>query len=581
MDDTTLSPELLSAIHTMKVREVDHLPVVAAYCNAIRLQEIVNDFVDTKMKVKPGAIVQAMVLDTLSGRSPLYHLESFMGEQDIKLLLGEKHDAQDFSDTNIGRSFDAMFKAGASNMLTEIALSACKTFHIDCSHLSFDTTSISVWGEYANYDKGDEGVLAEKETPKAPRVTYGHSKDHNPDLKQVMAELICVERGVPIFGKCIDGNSSDKTNNNKILTRISSLMAKHGLDKGAFTYVADSALVNGPNLELLSQTPFVTRLPAVYHECARVIGDAVDMGKWIGLGTLSELPSPASRPYSEYRVAESEVILYGKKYRVAVVHSDSHDRRMQKRLKKAVKSAREKLEKRLKKQEMEFFCQADAEKAAEELRKASDHMHTLEVKVIETEAKKRGRPPKNGKAKVQTKYVLTTEIRINEDGVKREEELAGCFVLLTNIPLEGEGGMDAKSLFRIYKGQYGVESNFAFLKDPLIVNDLFLKKAEHIDVLGIILIISLLIWRLIERSMRNYLANTGGTLVGLNRQLTRRPTAYAMSTKFWGLQIMLIKGTRILAQGMREEVPAYLEALGLSLEVFTTPRYKCKPILKT
>ena len=59
MDDTTLSPELLSAIHTMKVCGVDHLPVVAAYCNAIRLQETVNDFVDTKMKVKPGAIVQA------------------------------------------------------------------------------------------------------------------------------------------------------------------------------------------------------------------------------------------------------------------------------------------------------------------------------------------------------------------------------------------------------------------------------------------------------------------------------------------------------------------------------------------
>ena len=69
--------------------------------------------------------------------------------------------------------------------------------------------------------------------------------------------------------------------------------------------------------------------------------------------------------------------------------------------------------------------------------------------------------------------------------------------------------------------------------------------------------------------------------MGLNRQLTKRPTAYAMSTKFWGLQIMLVQGTRILARGMREEVPAYLEALGLSPEVFTTPGYECKPILKT
>ena len=97
MADTTLSPELLAAIRSMEVRGVDHLPVVAAFCNAIHLQDIVNGFVDTRMDVKPGAIVQAMVLDTLSGRSPLYHLESFMEEQDSELLLGEKHAAHNFS----------------------------------------------------------------------------------------------------------------------------------------------------------------------------------------------------------------------------------------------------------------------------------------------------------------------------------------------------------------------------------------------------------------------------------------------------------------------------------------------------
>ena len=579
MADTTLSPELLAAIRSMEVRGVDHLPVVAAFCNAIHLQDIVNGFVDTRMDVKPGAIVQAMVLDTLSGRSPLYHLESFMEEQDSELLLGEKHDAHNFSDTNIGRALDAIFAAGSSNMLTEIAISACKTFHINCSHLSFDTTSISVWGEYANYDKSDDAP-ADDGTPRAPCVTYGHSKDHNPDLKQVMAELLCVERGVPIFGRCIDGNASDKTNNNKMLTKISSLMAKHGLGQGAFTYVADSALVTEPNLELLSSTPFVTRLPGVYRECDRVVGEAVDAGKWVELGTLSELPSPVSRPCSDYRVAESHVTLYGMKYRAVIVHSDSHDRRMQKRLEKAVNASRQNLEKQLKKQECEFFCQADAEKAAETLRKTSDHMHALDVEVIQTEANKRGRPPKNGNIQTRPKYTLKTTIRKKEEGVKREEERAGCFVLLTNIPLAGDGAMDAKSLFLAYKGQYGVENNFAFLKDPLIVNDMFLKKAERIDVLGIILIISLLIWRLIERSMRNHLANTGGTLVGLNQQLTKRPTAYAMSTKFRGLQIMLVQGTRMLARDLSDDVTAYLEALGLTMEVFTTPGYACKPVLK-
>jgi transposase len=35
-----------------------------------------------------------------------------------------------------------------------------------------------------------------------------------------MTELLCVDRGVPIFGRTLDGNSSDKTSNNQLLSRI-------------------------------------------------------------------------------------------------------------------------------------------------------------------------------------------------------------------------------------------------------------------------------------------------------------------------------------------------------------------------
>ena len=45
------------------------------------------------------------------------------------------------------------------------------------------------------------------------------------------------------------------------------------------------------------------------------------------------------------------------------------------------------------------------------------------------------------------------------------------------------------------------QKNFSFLKDPVIVNSIFLKKAERIEVLGLVLLISLLIWRLMECSM--------------------------------------------------------------------------------
>jgi transposase len=80
--------------------------------------------------------------------------------------------------------------------------------------VSYDTTSTSVWGEYRG---------SEQEDTAGPAITYGHSKNHRPDLKQFMTELLCVDRGVPIFGATLDGNFSDKQSNNAMLSRISTL----------------------------------------------------------------------------------------------------------------------------------------------------------------------------------------------------------------------------------------------------------------------------------------------------------------------------------------------------------------------
>jgi transposase len=77
---------------------------------------------------------------------------------------------------------------------------------------------------------------------------------------------------------------------------------------------------------------------------------------------------------------------------------------------------------------------------------------------------------------------------------------AGCFVLLTNL-VHQQQDWSALELLTLYKSQIGIEKNFSFLKGPAIVNSIFLKKAERIEVLGLVLLVSLLIWRLMERSM--------------------------------------------------------------------------------
>ena len=67
-----------------------------------------------------------------------------------------------------------------------------------------------------------------------------------------------------------------------------SIMARHGLGAGAFVYVADSAMVTEKNLETIGTNLFISRLPANYTECARVIAEAVDSEAWTDIGKLAE-----------------------------------------------------------------------------------------------------------------------------------------------------------------------------------------------------------------------------------------------------------------------------------------------------
>ncbi|MBU1782021.1 DUF4277 domain-containing protein [bacterium] len=56
------------------VYKVDHLPIVRKYAEKIGVMEIINRLVSTEMEIEPGDIALGMILDTLSGRSPLYRL---------------------------------------------------------------------------------------------------------------------------------------------------------------------------------------------------------------------------------------------------------------------------------------------------------------------------------------------------------------------------------------------------------------------------------------------------------------------------------------------------------------------------
>src|ERR687884_297133 len=317
---------------TVEAYHVQHLPLVKAYADKIGVVEVINQVVPTEMEVDPGTIVLGMILDTLSGRSPLYRLEEFFTHQDTALLLGKAVPPEAFQGDTVGRILERLYDMGTMTVLTACAVRADRVFGFDKRYVHFDTTSIMVYGDYRPPEEAGES-----EVPL--RITYGYSKDKRPDLKQFVLSTLCVDRAVPLWGQPEDGNASDKTVNNTLLSNIATFLAQHGVAPGAYIYVADAALVTEDNLAALGDTLFITRLPATYNECGRLSAEAVAHNTWEDVGVLAHTKPTKHRPATSYKVWEGEVTLYGTAYRAVVVHSSTQDKRRQQRLARDIQAA--------------------------------------------------------------------------------------------------------------------------------------------------------------------------------------------------------------------------------------------------
>lgn len=546
---------------------IDHLPIVAHFARHLGLVKIINHLVPVEMAVEPGIIVLGLILDTLSGRSPLYHLEKTFEDYDQKILFGQVLPPGYFNDDNVGRVMDHLYEAGTQKIFSALSIVTLKCFSLSTKHVHFDTTSVNVYGDF--------DTVADESSPF--NITYGYSKDKRPDLKQFILSLLCVDGDIPIVGKLEDGNASDKKINHGVLTGVARHMKEHGVADDAFIYVADSAMVTEENLKQAEF--FITRLPATYNECDRAILDAVDADQWRDIGCISQTPGSKKRPNAQYRVHEETVILYDTHYRAIVVHSSAHDRRRAKRLQReldnSLKSAKlltGEVKKKL------FFCRRDAEQAAREFAAQTTQYHQWEVEVVECPRYAPGRPKKGTqRVPVSMEYQVVATLTEKEQEVTRCRQMIGCFVLLTNVPANKEASTEAEAeaeakteieigysgekILRTYKDQHGIENNFSFLKDDQIVNAIFLKRPERIEVLGLILLLSLLVWRLMEHIMRTELRESGTFLPGWDNKPTQRPTSYMLTWKFKGIMVICIGNKRQLAKPLSTPQKEFLKAL--------------------
>jgi transposase len=505
------------------------------------------------------------MVDALSGRTPLFRLPQAFAKLDTELLLGEAISPEKLNDDAVGRVLDRLFDVGTSKVLSAVALRAVKLFDLDTTHVHHDTTSHTVYGDYDLY--GEES----HDQPFV--ITFGFSKEHRPDLKQLVHSLLCVDEGIPIYSKCENGNESDKIVNRNLIPKMVERMAELGQDN--FLYVADSALITRDNLALMDDWNkgfrFVSRLPATYKECGKAIAEAVREDTWEDLGALSEEPVTNKRKPAHYHGFETMVDLYGVWYRAVVVHSDAYDERRIKRLNRALEQDRSEMERIANEQEkVEYACLPDAQAAISRLPKG--RFHNLAASVEERPIYSTGRPKADGARKVsRTAYRLKLSLQPKEQAIERARKEAGCFVLISSEPEHAAGGLGSRELLAAYHDQHSVEQNFGFLKDPVIVNALFLKSPRRIEALGLILVLALMVWRLMERTMRVSLKESNSRVEGWNNRQTSRPTSFMMTTKFVSVIVIRTAERRFLAEPLDPVQERYLNILGLSEAVFTDP----------
>ena len=112
---------------------VSHLPILKAYAIKIGLVDIINQLVPSKMDVEPGIVFLGMIMDTLSGRTPLYRLDEFFQDQDTELLLGKESIPLFLTIIMSVVFLIRLMKLAPSKIFTAIAKNAVDVFDVNTS----------------------------------------------------------------------------------------------------------------------------------------------------------------------------------------------------------------------------------------------------------------------------------------------------------------------------------------------------------------------------------------------------------------------------------------------------------------
>ncbi|MCZ7567085.1 MAG: hypothetical protein M5U01_00610 [Ardenticatenaceae bacterium] len=269
----------------------------------------------------------------------------------------------------------------------------------DRRRLHVDTTSQSFCGAYAN-----------QPDPSVPQITYGHSKNLRPDLKQLLFGVGRTDDGLLLVGEVSSGNQSDMTFNGHWIKQVREQLAL-GVDEFLLS-IADSA-VQG------------------WH---------------------------------------SEAELAGAVYRFLVVASSTLDQRHLKALERAIAREVTRSEKLAKRAAGQSFSERSAAETALNalLRSWSASYHHLQGQIESFEHRpprpRRGRPRAGEVPPTATYYRIRLALVPDETAQQQARDRCGLFVLITSLLDRRQD--PARHLLDTYTGQHTAEQAMRFIKSP-------------------------------------------------------------------------------------------------------------------
>jgi transposase len=191
----------------IRVQDLDHSGIIAGICDEMGLVEQIDKRLGTHPQeiISPGQVVKAMILNGLGFVSaPLYLFEKFFVGKATEHLLGAGIRPEHLNDDRLGRILDKLAQSGLTETFVTVALSAARQFGVKLDSLHLDSSSFHVDGEYL---QTQEPIVE----PGAIHITHGYSRDHRPDLKQFIVDLVCSGDGdIPLYLRVGDGNETSR-----------------------------------------------------------------------------------------------------------------------------------------------------------------------------------------------------------------------------------------------------------------------------------------------------------------------------------------------------------------------------------